>query len=260
MNRSGKNKVLSLLLCAALAVGVCPSGAVKQVQAEGQPGAQDPTASGTAVTPVVPVDPASIKLNRTSGIFMAGKKVNLVISGTTSPVTWTSLDPKIATVSETGVVKGVKKGKTVIQASVDGVIRQCNVTIVSKMVKKDFSKFNGENFISYCNRHGYNNGYAWLGQWKGGSRKKSTYRKIKIGASRTKVQNAYGELTWVKCTSKDPFSRMKGLKKNKVKTYGDVKYGKYRIRFYMNKKKKVVAIILACNIGRIKKKHLRKYL
>ena len=53
---------------------------------------------------------------------------------------------------------------------------------------------------------------------------------------------------------------MKGLKKNKVKTYGDAVYGKYRIRFYLNSKKKVVAIIFACNISKIKKKHLKKYM
>ena len=126
--------------------------------------------------------------------------------------------------------------------------------------KKDFSKFNSENFVNFCQRYGYNHGYAWNGQWKGGSKKKATARGIKIGASKTKVQKAYGELTWKKCTSKDPFSKMKGLKKNKVKTYGDAVYGKYRIRFYLNSKKKVVAIIFACNISKIKKKHLKKYM
>lgn len=263
MYRTGSKKVLSLVLCAALAFGICPMVSGRQVKAETQPELPSMTTSGSAVTPdplPTPVDPANIKINRTNGIFMAGKKVTLSISGTQSPVTWTSQNPLIATVSATGVVKGVKKGKTVIQASVDGVVRQCNVTIVNKMGKKDFGKFNGENFVSYCKRKGYSNGYAWSGQWKGGGKKKSTYRKIKIDASKTKVQNAYGEISWKKCTSKDPFTKMKGLKKNKVKTYGDVTYGKYRIRFYLNKKNKVVAIILACNIGRIKKKALRGYL
>ncbi len=257
-------RVISLVL--ALAIGLCPAVSQGQAKAETQGGLPSMTTSGSAATqdpsqvPVTPVDPAKIKLNRTKGTFMAGKKVTLSISGTLSPVTWTSRNPEIATVSETGVVKGVKKGKTAIQASVDGVIRQCNITIVDKMGKKDFGKFNGENFVSYCKRKGFSKGYAWSGQWKGGGKKKSTYRKIKIGASKTKIQNAYGELSWKKCTSKDPFTKMKGLKKNKVKTYGDAVYGKYRIRFYLNKKNKVVAIILACNIGRIKKKALRGYI
>lgn len=259
MYKSGNKKVLSLVLCAALAFGAGAPALTKQAQAETQ---QDQTtASGSAVTPQVPVNPADIKLNKTKGIFMAGKKVTLSISGTTSPVVWTSQDPTIATVSATGVVKGVKKGKTVIQASVDGVVRQCSVTIVAKMVKKDFSKFSGENFVSFCRRKGYYKGYAWIGQWKQKyKKKKSTYRKIKIDATKTKVEKAYGELTWKKCTSKDPFTKMKGLKKNKVKTYGDVKWGRYTIRFYLNKKNKVVAIILACNIGKIKKRSLRGYI
>lgn len=251
MFRLGGKRVLGLVLCTALTLGVCSSTYMKQARAE-------EVSSGSAV--IVVVDPANIILNRTSGIFMAGKKVPLVISGTQNTVTWVSLDPTVATVDAEGVVVGVKAGKTVIEARVDGVARQCSVTIVPKMTKKDFGKFSGENFVSYCVRKGYNGGYAWLGQWKGGSKKKSTYRKIKIGASKTKVQNAYGELTWNKCKSKDPFTKMKGLKKNKVKTYGDVKYGKYRIRFYLNKKNKVVAIILACNIGKIKKKALRAYM
>ena len=271
MYRSGNKKVLSLVLCAALAFGICPSVSVRQVKAEGQslPQMTSETTSGSAVTPTpdpaltptpTPVDPASIKINKTKGIIMAGKKVTLSISGTSSPVTWMSQNPGVATVSETGVVKGVKKGKTVIEANVDGIVRQYNVTVVAKMSKKDFGKFNAENFVSYCQRKGYNNGYAWAGQWKGGGKKKSTYRKIKIDATKTKVQNVYGEISWKKCTSKDPFTKMKGLKKNKVKTYGDVTYGKYRIRFYLSKKNKVVAIILACNIGKIKKSALRGYI
>lgn len=255
MYKTGNKRVLSLVLCAALTLGVYTPAMTKKVKAEGQ---NPVTTSGSAVTPV---DPANIKLNKTKGIFMAGKKVPLTISGTTSPVTWTSQNPEIATVSTTGVVKGVKKGKTVIQASVDGVVRQCSVTIVAKMAKKDFSKFNGENFVSFCRRKGYTGGYAWTGQWKKKyKKKKSTYRKIKIDASKSKVEKAYGELTWKKCTSKDPFTKMKGLKKNKVKTYANVNWGRYTIRFYLNKKKKVVAIILACNIKKIKKKALRGYI
>ena len=260
-----KKRMLCLILCGILLLGVsAPKCQVAEANTT-----ENTTVSGPAITPtqqpdVTPaptpsVDVSQIKISRTSGIFMAKKKVTLEITGTTSLVTWSSLDSKIATVNENGVVKGLKKGKTVIQASVDGITLSCHVTIVPKMTKKDFSKFNGENFIAFCQRKGYNYGYAWSGQWKGGSKKKSTYRNIKIDASKAKVQKAYGELTFKKCTKKDPFTKMKGLKKNKVKTYADVKYGKYRIRFYMNKKNKVVAIIYACNIGKIKAKALKEY-
>ena len=218
----------------------------------------EPSAEPT-VTPE-PVDVTKIAISRKSAVLMVGKTLKPVITGTTSTVTWTSANEKIAKVDETGKIKALKKGKTVITAAVDGITKTCEITVVAKMAKKDFSKFNSENFVNFCQRYGYNHGYAWNGQWKGGSKKKATARGIKMGASKTKVQKAYGELTWKKCTSKDPFSKMKGLKKNKVKTYGDAVYGKYRIRFYLNSKKKVVAIIFACNISKIKKKHLKKYM
>lgn len=226
--------------------------------------AVEPTATPTLTPEVtstpVPVDVTQIKISKIKAIIMVGKTVTPVITGTNSPITWTSANEEIATVDETGVVKGRKKGKTTITASMDGVTRVCNVTVVAKMSSKDFSKFNSENFIHYCQRYRYDSGFAWNGQWKGGSKKKKTYRGVTIGTKKSKIHSAYGELTWKKCTSKDPFTKMKGLKKNKVKTYADVTYGKYRIRFYLNSKNKVVAIIFACNMNKIKKKHLKKYL
>lgn len=46
---------------------------------------------------------------------------------------------------------------------------------------------------------------------------------------------------------------MKGLKKNKVKTYGDAVYGKYRIRFYLNSKKKLLRLYLPATSQRLRK-------
>lgn len=278
--RKSNRKLWSVMLCLSLAAGMMANGVVRSSAEEVQnPAADTPgnpvVASGPAAEPTVlptetpasvptaaPVDVTKIAISKKKAILMAGKTVRPVITGTDSVVTWKSANEKIATVDETGKIKGKKKGKTVITASMDGISLTCSVTVVPKMTKKDFSKFNSENFVHYCQRYRYNlgNGYAWNGQWKGGSRKKTTARGIKIGATKTKVNNAYGELTWKKCSSKDPFTKMKGLKRNKVKTYGDVTYGKYRIRFYLNKKKKVVAIIFACNIGKIKKKSLKKYI
>ena len=262
-------KIWSAVLCASLVLGLMVSASVNVNAEENQQGNSSTatTATGSAVEPTAvptptatPVDVSKIAISKKSAIIMVGKTVKPVITGTESPVTWKSANEKIATVDETGKIKGKKKGKTVISASVDGITLNCTVTVVAKMGKKDFDKFNSENFVYYCQRHGYNNGYAWNGQWKGGSKKKTTARGIKIGSTKAKIQRAYGELTWKKCTSKDPFTKMKGLKRNKVKTYGDATYGKYRIRFYLNSKKKVVAIIFACNIQKIKKKHLKKYL
>lgn len=257
-------KIWCMLLSLSLLFGTMFVGGTKSLGQENTPQTDTSTTvvsgSSAEVQPsIIPVDVTQIAISKIAAIIMVGKTVTPVITGTNSPITWTSADPNVATVDELGTIKGIKKGKTAITASMDGVTRVCTVTVVSKMAKKDFAKFNSENFIHFCKRYHYDRGFAWNGQWKGGSKKKKTARGIKIGASKTKVNKAYGELVWKKCTSKDPFTKMKGLKKNKVKTYGDAVYGKYRIRFYLNSKKKVVAIILACNIGKIKKKHLKKY-
>ncbi len=250
---------LSISLCSALLLGAV-GGTDYPAAAEGTTSA---VTGGAVSGPAVDrEDLDSIVLDRSSAIIMEKKKTTLKIKGTTSVVTWTSKNPSVASVNAKGVVRALKKGSTTIIASVDGVTRGCAVTVVAKMQKKDFGKFNSENFISYCKRKGYDNGYAWTGQWKwsGGGKKQSTYRGIKIDSKLSKVEKAYGELTVKDCKAKDPFTKMKGLKKNKVKTYADVKYDQYRIRFYFNAKKKVMAIILACNIGRIKKSALKDYL
>ncbi len=265
--------IVGIVLCAAviLSTGVTQKNIV--VRAEEPEASVSPSpspdagsATGGAIVPTeVPaptpvVDVSKIMLSKEKTVLMAKKKLELKITGTLSPAVWTSTDVNVATVDANGVVKAVKKGSAVIEAAVDGIVLRCAVTVVPKMRKKDFGKFNGENFISYCQRKGYNRGYAWMGQWKGNSKKKVTYRGIKVGSSKSKVKNAYGDFTAKKCKSKDPFTKMKGLKKNKVKTYTDVTYGKYRIRFYFNKKNKVVAIIYTCNASRIKKKALKKYI
>lgn len=264
-SRIGKT-VLSVALSAAFVLGAAAAGQYSAEAAETGTAAsgsaittETPTPTPPAQPTTTPVDTSKIKISKTKNTIMAGKKTTLAITGTTSPIIWASQNPAVATV-ENGVVKGIKKGTATITASMDGITLSCTITVVAKMSKKDFGKFNSENFINYCVRKGYNRGWSWVGQWKGGSKKKSTYRKIKIGNALSTVQKKYGELNVKKCTSKDPFTKMKGLKKNKVKTYADVTYGKYRIRFYFNSKKKVVAIILACNISKIKKKALKKYM
>lgn len=266
------NKKMTKLLSAALSMSLLLGTMVtmeKKVTAEeadtttGQPST---VVSGAGVEPTPTAEPTplvdvtQIQISKIKATIMVGKTVTPKITGTNSPVTWTSSDDTVAIVDEVGKITGKKKGKATITASMDGVTRICTVTVVSKMAKTDFSKFNSENFVNYCKKHRYDRGFAWNGQWKGGSKKKKTKRGITIGSSKDKIETAYGELKWKKCTSKEPFSCMKGLKKNKVKTYGDVTYGKYRIRFYLNSKKKVVAIIFACNISKIKKKHLKKYI
>lgn len=249
--------IAGTLLGAALIFAIRPADKTVSAAEDNSNVSVSPTetpASGPAV------DVSKIALNKQKTIIKAGKKVSLVVSGTESEVTWISADTSVAKVSKKGKVTAVKKGKTVVTASVDGITKTCKVTVVPKMTKKDFSKFTGENFVSYCRRMGYDGGYAWKGQWKGDSKKRTTYRGIRIGAKKSAVEKVYGDVALTECKAKDPFTKMKGLKKNKVKYYNDEVWGKYRIRFYYNKNKKVVAIILACNIGNIRQKDLKSYI
>ena len=164
----GNRKVWSTVLCLSLVLGTMVSGTVRssaeEVPAGASPGtstavsgsAAEPSAIPTA-TPIVdptptPVDVTKIAISKKKVILMAGKTVKPVITGTQSLVTWKSANEAIATVDTTGKIKGKKKGKTIITASMDGISLTCEVTVVAKMTKSDFSKFNTENFVHYCQR------------------------------------------------------------------------------------------------------------
>lgn len=58
-----------------------------------------------------------------------GDKTKLTINGTKEKVTWSVKDKKIATVSSSGYVKGVKKGTTTVSAKVLGKTYTCKVTV-----------------------------------------------------------------------------------------------------------------------------------
>ena len=81
----------------------------------------------------------SIKLNKTKASLNIGEKIQLTAivspsNATDKSIIWKSSDKKIATVSSTGMVKGIKKGTVYIYAySADEVIStNCKVTITSR--------------------------------------------------------------------------------------------------------------------------------
>ena len=86
----------------------------------------EPSAEPT-VTPE-PVDVTKIAISRKSAVLMVGKTLKPVITGTTSTVTWTSANEKIAKVDETGKIKALKKGKTVITAALTAEVLGNQVT------------------------------------------------------------------------------------------------------------------------------------
>lgn len=282
---SKSKAVVCVALSAAMLLGLT------EIEGTGASAATAATGSaivttGSAVTTLEPVvspeptpvvDTSKIKLSKKTMNLMAGKKITLKVTGTTSTVTWTSSDESIATVSDKGVVKGIKKGSTEVQASVDGIKLTCKVSVVAKMSKKDFDRFGitearyvrGKrkvtvrkiNFIYLCQKKGYagKGGFYYTFQFKNGTGKRRyTNRGIKTGSKLPTIKKKYGDQIVVKkCSKKDAFSNMKLVKKNKAKKYTEVSYSKYKIRFFLNSKSKVVGIIVACNMKNIKKKHLK---
>lgn len=97
------------------------------------------------------------RLSATKVTLNVGKTKTLWVKNTFEDVTWYSENEKIVTVSEDGVLKGKKAGKTYVVAEVDGKAMVCKVTVVKKtitkkqaekMVKKKFSASSGLVFYS----------------------------------------------------------------------------------------------------------------
>lgn len=75
------------------------------------------------------VEAAVVKLNQSKITLYAGRTYTLKVNGTKDKVKWTSADKKVATVSDTGRVTGVKKGSTTITAAVGSKTYTCKVTV-----------------------------------------------------------------------------------------------------------------------------------
>ena len=134
---SKSKAVVCVALSAAMLLGLT------EIEGTGASAATAATGSaivttGSAVTTLEPVvspeptpvvDTSKIKLSKKTMNLMAGKKITLKVTGTTSTVTWTSSDESVATVSDKGVVKGIKKGKATITVKCNGITKKFVVTV-----------------------------------------------------------------------------------------------------------------------------------
>lgn len=68
-----------------------------------------------------------LTLSRSDFTLKEGESWTLVVSGTDSPVTWSSSNTDVATVSDSGKVSAVGKGTCTVTAEVDGVKLKCIV-------------------------------------------------------------------------------------------------------------------------------------
>ena len=72
------------------------------------------------------------KINKTGKTILKGKTYDLKIFGTSSKVTWSSDNKRVATVSKKGAVTAVKKGTAIITAKVNGKKLYCTINVVNK--------------------------------------------------------------------------------------------------------------------------------
>jgi len=77
------------------------------------------------------VSDAKLSLNRTDVTFAVGDPpFQLKVNGTDSPVVWSSKNPDVVVISESGVLShGSQKGTTKVIASVDGQVLECIVRV-----------------------------------------------------------------------------------------------------------------------------------
>ncbi len=78
------------------------------------------------------VNAAGASLSKKSVKLEAGKTVTLKVNGTKKTVKWSSSNKKVATVSQKGRVKALKKGSATIYARVAGKKLKCKVTVKAK--------------------------------------------------------------------------------------------------------------------------------
>lgn len=92
------------------------------------------------------VQAASIKISTKSKTLYIGYGCKLNITGTSRKVTWSSTNPQIASVSQSGYVTAKSKGTTTIIAKVKGKTYKCNIT-VNKAASMDIYSTRSMKFI-----------------------------------------------------------------------------------------------------------------
>lgn len=83
---------------------------------------------------------AAVKLNKKTATLYTGSTLQLKVTGTSKKATWKSSNPSVATVSQSGKVKAVKKGSTVISAKVNKKTYKCKVTVKQRVTSVTISK------------------------------------------------------------------------------------------------------------------------
>jgi uncharacterized protein YjdB len=94
------------------------------------------TADGTSVTCTLTVKTPTIRLNKTSIKLYRSQtmKLSATVSSNVNP-TWKTNKKSVAHVDETGTITAQKNGIAIITATVDGVSKTCEVTVLKPDIK-----------------------------------------------------------------------------------------------------------------------------
>ncbi len=95
---------------------------------------------------VIVEDPSISKKTTT---LKVGKTITLKMQNTKQKVTWSTSNRKIATVTQKGVVKGIKKGSAVITAKVGKKKFTCKVTVKEVTVPQNVITYIGDRDVDY---------------------------------------------------------------------------------------------------------------
>lgn len=74
----------------------------------------------------------ALKLSKTKLTVKVGKKESIKVKGSKKKLTWKTSNAKIATISQSGIVTGIKKGTTTITATAGKQHATCKITIIGK--------------------------------------------------------------------------------------------------------------------------------
>lgn len=93
------------------------------------------SADGTTVSCKVKVKKPTIRLSRASASLYRGKQLQLTATTSSGrPVTWKSKKTSVATISDAGKVTAKKHGSALITAKLDGVTKECQITVKSPVI------------------------------------------------------------------------------------------------------------------------------
>lgn len=126
------NSLVATVSAGGVVTAVAPGTATISASAEGITGSTLLTVTGS-LSPVVTVEVTptlpSVEVGATVPLTVTAKDAGgFAVLG--RPVVWASLNPGIATVSQSGVVTGVSAGQVGISATVDGILGGSFVTVV----------------------------------------------------------------------------------------------------------------------------------